>query len=291
LHRFGQWSVACEPSDGGRVSHLGWNGFELLTQPPVSFLPPRGNLGRYELRPVFAYDDCWPSVETCPFPQKDWQVPDHGELCWLPWEVTVAPDGLVARVESAALPVRFEREMHFSHDRLVWRFKISNLGDIELPCQHVMHPLLPLSAIRALELPEFEAAWDSRTGNIRPERTPDALAAFLLGQSPGTATMVFLQRVRTGRCALVRRDGLRLEVHYPADMFPSLGVWWNNRGYPDEDGCRRDECAFEPVPGPTSMLTQAWQEGTCLRLGAGQDLSWECKWYVQSSATARSTCH
>lgn len=279
--RFGQWSVACQPADGGRVSHIAWDGHELLTPPPASFMPPKGDFGRYELRPVYGYDDCWPTVASCQFPQSALQVPDHGEICWLPWKMRIASDSLLVCVDSIAFPVRFEREMRFFFDRLVWRFMITNRSSIELPCQHVMHPLFPLSAIRTLELPEFEVAWDSHSGCFLPERTPAALAARLLGQSPGTATMTYLQKISAGRCAFVRQDDLRLEVRYPADLFSTLGIWWNNRGYPDEDGRQRDECAFEPVSGPTGLLTQAWEEGSCLRLGAGQTLSWECEWLVQ----------
>src|SRR5690625_5632388 len=61
-------------------------------------------------------------------------------------------------------------------------------------------------------------------------------------------------------------SGLAVTMRFPLNHFPTLGIWWNNLAYPDEDGCRRDECAFEPVPGTTSHLGNSWSDRSCLVL-------------------------
>ena len=288
-HEFGPWKVACRADDGGRISRLAWRGTELLTAAPVRFTPPHADYGRYELRPVYAYDDCWPSVAACRYPGTSGSVPDHGELCWLPWQFTHTATTLVCRVDSAALPVSFARTLDFRADRVTWRFRIENHGDTPLPCLHVMHPLLPLTAMRALELPAFTSAVDATRACVRPETSEAAIAAFLLDRPRGTATMLFLQGVREGRCAFVRHDGLRLDMQFPADRFPTLGIWWNHLGYPDEDGCRRDECAFEPVSAQNSNLADATQSGAGIRLEPGERFEWECEWRVSPATPIR--CH
>ena len=75
-------------------------------------------------------------------------------------------------------------------------------------------------------------------------------------------------------------NGMQLKMTYPKNYFSSIGIWWNNSGYPDEDGCRRNECAFEPIPGSTSMLTDAYQDGTCMFVAPGQQLNWQIKWNI-----------
>ena len=73
-------------------------------------------------------------------------------------------------------------------------------------------------------------------------------------------------------------SGLRLVVNYPHRLFPSLGIWWNRGGYPGEEGCRRTECAFEPMPGTWSSLARSAADGHCLTAPARGSLSWEIVW-------------
>ncbi|MBU0640301.1 MAG: hypothetical protein KKB50_15655 [Planctomycetes bacterium] len=63
-------------------------------------------------------------------------------------------------------------------------------------------------------------------------------------------------------------------------MFGTLGIWWNNAGYPDEDGCQRIECAFEPIPGPTSSLAEAYPGKGHLSVPPQGRLAWEITWNI-----------
>jgi hypothetical protein len=74
------------------------------------------------------------------------------------------------------------------------------------------------------------------------------------------------------------RAGLKLRVTYAPDLFPTLAIWWNNGGYPNEAGLRRCECAFEPAPGKTTRLS----DGTTLAVEPGQSRSWQVVWEVTS---------
>jgi hypothetical protein len=254
LHRFGPWEIAGDLADGARIGRLRYAGVDLLTAAPADFRPPAGNYGRYETRPVYGYDDCFPTVDAC----GPW--PDHGELCWLPWTGSVA-DGAVA---SQLAPLRFTRRLEFEPDRLRWHFRVRNDGTSPYPVQHVMHPLMPPEAIEAIELPAGEA-YD-----------PAAVAAELAALPAGSARMLFLQNVSEGAVRLGFRGGPRLTMRFPLDLFPTLGIWWNRRGYPAEPGRQRSECAFEPVPGGDSTLAH----GTTLTVPAGGELSWYIDWEI-----------
>jgi hypothetical protein len=254
LQRFGPWEIAGVVADGARIACLRYDGCDLLTGPPAVFRPPAADYGRYETRPVYGYDDCFPTVDAC----GPW--PDHGELCWLPWTGS-AVDGTAA---SQIAPLRFNRQLEFAPDRLRWHFRVHNAGVTPYPVQHVMHPLMPPEAITTVELPageDYEAA---------------AVAAELAALPDGVARMLFLQNLRDGAVGLRFRGGLRLTLRFPLNLFPTLGIWWNRRGYPAEPGLPRSECAFEPVPGRDSTLAH----GTTMIVPAGGELSWRIDWEI-----------
>lgn len=278
---FGPWRVVFDPADGARINSLIYEETELLTTKPDEFKAPEQDYGEYELRPVYGYDDCFPSVNVCPYPDTDWQVPDHGEVCWLAWEVARQKDRLIFSTESEILPLGFIREMRFSRNELIWTFTVTNTGNQILPFQHVMHPLMPLSDIRDMELPEFGLALDEIAGKDTGLQTAEAVKTFLLSRPSGTTNMLFLQDVKKGAMSWTYKSGLRIEAEFPVRQFPAIGIWWNNNAYPDEDGCRRNECAFEPVPGMTSTLTDAISTGHNLNVEAGQSIEWQIKWRMK----------
>lgn len=279
LQRFGRWEVDCDPENGGRLRQLRHDGLDLLTAEPEIFEPPSADYGLYETRPVFGYDDCFPSVDPCWFPQGDWEVPDHGELCWLKWNVETEANGLVLWVESERMPLTFWRTLHFGKGELTWSFEIASQSDVDLGVMHVMHALMPISEITKIELPEFVELYDEVTEDVLDVRHAD-LPRLLLNEEDGTARMLLCRGLREGRLALSLKAGKRLTMEFPVDLFPTLGIWWNRKGFPDETRCRREECAFEPVPGSTSCLEDAYHDGSCLVVPAGKSLEWSVRWRI-----------
>lgn len=275
----GNWTMEFIPGDGARISSLRYNGHELFTSAPEDFSPPSTDYGSYETRPVYGYDDCFPTVDPCRFPGKDWDIPDHGELCLLSWKAEAKDNRVLFCVESEKLPISFKRIMTFINNRLEWDFEVNNNGKEELPVLHVMHPLMPLSKVRALSFPGFRAAFDDMNTKELNLSSSSEMEEFLLEKPEGTFEMLFLSGADKGSFSVGFESGLKLEVTYPVDLFPSIGVWWNNSGYPDEDGIRRDECAFEPSPGNTGSLKKLHEKGGMhLTVKPGQKLLWKIVW-------------
>ncbi len=277
------WQVIYSAKDGGRLDRLSFDGFDLLTTEPEKFKPPTNDYGKYEERPVYGYDDCFPSVEPCRFPGMDWDVPDHGEVCYLPFQVAEIADKLTFNVKSRMLPVELKRELRFNEDTLIWDFEVSNKGVNTIPFQHVIHPLMPLSPVVNLDLPHFQTVFDAIAGKKLKLENANDVEKYLLDQKQGTANMLFLQNIQDDHLSLGFVNGMQLEMTYPRNHFSSIGIWWNNSGYPDEDGCRRNECAFEPIPGLTSTLTDAYKNGTCMIVAPGQKLNWQITWKISKS--------
>ena len=266
--------------DGARLNRLCFDGYDLLTPEPKSFHPPATDYGRYETRPVYGYDDCFPTVDACRFPGTDWDVPDHGELCWSGWHASGTRQRLAFSVQSTVLPLLFTREMLFTESTIRWTFKAVNQGDWTIPFQHVMHPLMKLGEVTDIELPACDAIYNETTRQMMTLKSPRNIKKYLLEQPKGSTAMLFLQNVKSGIMSQTFRGGMHLTVIFPEKLFSTLGIWWNNSGYPDEEGCRRTECAFEPVPGLTSNLAEAYKSKSCLAVAPGRTLSWHIEWAI-----------
>ncbi|HQT90691.1 MAG TPA: hypothetical protein PL001_01530 [Candidatus Kryptobacter bacterium] len=284
----GPWHVEYRLNDGGRLSRLSYRGYDLLTTAPSEFRPPASEHGRFEDRPVYGYDDCFPSVVACLYPGLQIRIPDHGEVCWLAWELSEEPDSLTFFVRSKLFPVVFKRRMLFTDSSIIWTFEVLNEGKDVLPFQHSMHPLVRVDELESVELPEFESVFDWNKNQVLSPMTPGNLADFLLDRPEGAVEMLFVRDVKTGEMSWTYRSGLSLMMKFPAEYFQAIGIWWDNGGYPDEDGIRRSECAFEPTPGRSSLLTQAYADGNCLAVGPGAKFKWQVTWEVKRDLKERT---
>ncbi len=277
--KYGPWLIKYMAEDGGRIDKLSYKNYDLLTIEPNEFKPPTKDYGEYETRPVYGYDDCFPSVESSQFPDMEWIVPDHGEICWLAWQVDKKPDSLIFLVNSKKLPITFKREMKFSENAIIWNFHIINHSNKTIPFQHVIHPLMPLDEIVDFSLPNFKTLFDSIANKeIFELGTPEAVKEYLFKQKVGKTNMFFLQEIEGNELILTFKNNLQLKMIYPLEHFSSIGIWWNNLAYPDEDGCRRNECAFEPIPGPTSSIKESYEANKCLFVLPQKMFSWQLIW-------------
>ncbi|MBK8884771.1 MAG: hypothetical protein IPN67_21185 [Bacteroidales bacterium] len=142
-----------------------------------------------------------------------------------------------------------------------------------------MHALLPLDEIAGLVIPECKTIFDEiklmEAGLKSSEDVGERLMAF----QPGSFSMLLLKDITDGFVKLKFRNGLTLEIIFDKKLFPTLGIWWNNGGYP-EGGAVRTECAFEPIPGTSSDLSKSFNDGVYLSVEPGKQMVWEISWIV-----------
>lgn len=277
---FGKWYVECIPNDGGRISSLRYDDHDLLTPPPPIFRPPVKDYGEYETRPVYGYDDCFPSVSSCKHPVLDYYIRDHGDLCWRSWQAGIGDNKLICSAEYDKTEVRFIRTLEFKDNMLIWKFDITNLSKKHFDFLHVVHPLIPLNDIARIEMPDFKNIKGITNSGEIEFYDSGALNTYLLNIHSGDFDMLFLQNIQKGNIILNLKNGIRLQMEYPANIFPTLGIWWNNSGYPAEKGIERCECAFEPVPGIDSDLGSSFDKGVFLTVVPGKTFSWEFLWRI-----------
>jgi hypothetical protein len=276
----GKWFVQCIPEEGARLSALQYEGIDLLTGSPSDFRPPQMDYGEYETRPVYGYDDCFPTVDPCMYPNSGLVCRDHGNIYRMKWDVVHESNRLACRVDCHTPKVVFKRTLDFREDTLKWKFEVINPTDSEFAFLHIMHALMPLQDIQSIMLPGFYQVIDERTSMHLNFREADNVASYLQNMQPGAFAMLLVKGVKRGDIRLDLTTGLTLKISFSKNLFPTLGIWWNNSGYPDEDGRQRTECAFEPIPGSSSNLGQAFTDGTYLKVTPRGNLKWEINWHI-----------
>ena len=278
----GNWFVEALPDDGARLSQLKFKEYNLLTLEPDTFIPPEKDYGGYELRPVYGYDDCFPSVEPCFHPTVGFYIRDHGDICWLKWKVETLDNKLICSTVYDLVKVKFQRTLDFNEDSLIWSFDLSNRSDKNLEFIHVVHPLMPLAEVTEVIVPRFDKVFEAVSSSHLKSDSPGKLNEHLNSIKQGQFEMLFLENVREGFIKLKFRNGMRLQMIYDQKLFPTMGIWWNNHGYPDEKGVERCECAFEPVPGINSNLEETFKAGRYLNIAPGKTFSWSLEWKIDS---------
>ena len=278
---YGSWEVECLPEDGARISSLKYKGYELLTTAPSSFTSPREDYGEFETRPVYGYDDCFPSCDECIYPELDFKCRDHGQLCWENWDVTQTNNGILCSIEIKEPSVRFTRSLKFTDDSVVWNFEVSNRTTKPLPFLHIMHPLMRLKEIINMELPGFVSIVDENKNVNLPLTSPSGVNIYLKLIKQGDFRMLLMEEIKEGRACITFKNGMILEIGFDPELFPTFGIWWNNSAYPNEDGIRRNECAFEPIPGTSSNLATSFNDGSFLMVEPEKTFDWKVKWEVR----------
>jgi len=279
---FDSWHVEYIPEDGARIAVLRYAENDLLTSRPVSFRSPDRFYGEYETRPVYGYDDCFPTVDPCLFPEDKFECRDHGELCWKKWHTEIKENCLICSVDCDHPAVNFKRIMRFEGDRLIWRFEVTTLSDKKYAFLHIMHALLSPEDILQVEIPECRQIFDEINYKEPGLKGSAALGEQLPALLPGSFSMLLLRDIAAGSVKVTFINGSRLEIGFDRKQFPTLGIWWNNGGYP-EGGQVRTECAFEPIPGTCSDLSKSFQEGVFLSVEPGKPMIWEVTWTIGKS--------
>jgi hypothetical protein len=274
---FGNWHIEYIPDDGARISTLNYAGQDLLTSLPPSFKAPERFYGEFETRPVYGYDDCFPTVDPCIYPGVGSDCRDHGKLCWQGWQSNKEDNGLVFTTDCLKPDVNFKRILTFEENRLIWRFEVLSLSGERSVFLHVMHALMPLNNIAGLNFPGCAKIIDEIRSEETGLKSSAELGEYLLAFHPGSFVMLLLKEISEGSVGVKFKNGLDLTIGFDNRMFPTLGIWWNNRGYPEGGGLRA-ECAFEPIPGTCSDLSKSFTDGVYLSVEPGKQLAWEITW-------------
>jgi len=275
--------VECDSDDGGRLASIAWNGRELLTRPHLPggvFSAPSAEFGEYESRPVFGYDDCWPSLQCSPWDGLGCTIRDHGELCWRKWNLRENNGFLSGFVSDDGQGWVFQRDISARDNLLRFEFGCLNTGTSPLPMHWTGHVLVPPAAIDELHLPDFRAIrqdypWESDLDL----RTPEEVWSHLRGLPEGSATFVILSGLRSRELRIYLAE---MDWHWTLVGLenPALGLWYNRRGFPQPEALARDEFGIEWMTENVCSLEDAIRVGKAVILEPGEALKWRMEWRI-----------
>ena len=145
------FSLVVVPELGGKITSLvnKTTGREFLSRTNIPYRS-RTYGDRFENYERDGADECFPTVEACPYPVFPWEgalVPDHGEVWTLPWQYEVKQERLQMWVRSVRLPYVFKRDIRFEtlargkKPYIRFSYTVENESPFDMPFVYAFHPL------------------------------------------------------------------------------------------------------------------------------------------------------
>jgi hypothetical protein len=241
-------------------------------------------------------DECLPSVAACEIrsPQFDSahprlkrqghrEIPDHGEVWGMPWQIN---EGSMEQGEvglSVSLPISpldFSRDILLNKNIVELRYRLRNRSDEPQHYLWAFHPLLRMEDGDRIELPAGindlfveTTSWPNiqRGDRWRWPRplTEIDLSRMDLGPSPAYAKC-FIDTVSAGRFSIVNANRVeRITFAFDSPGITTVGLWLTRGGW---NGYHH--VAIEPTNAAADSLEQAICENLCQAIPAGGCVEW-----------------
>jgi galactose mutarotase-like enzyme len=295
----GRLRVILLPAYGGKMASLvdKKTGREFLVQAPDDRYKKLDYAGNYVDAECSGFDDMFPTIDTWEYEKHPWRgavMPDHGEVCGLPWKYEAEGEGLHCWVYGVRFPYRLDKWLQFETDEtLTIRYRVLNLSPFDLDyiwAAHMMinaepdaRILLPyddgagavcvFSHDNAFASPGMAVNWPKTT--TAAGEIVDISRARKLGNN--TYKYYFNDPMPDGSCAYAYSDGTALCVDVSKEV-PYLGVWINEgafKGY--------NNIALEPCSGTFDDPGKAVAHCQNSVLPSNGTCEWQLRLYVEGN--------
>lgn len=292
----GRLRVVMLPEYGGKMASLvdKATGREFLVQAQGSEYKKLQYAGNYVAAECSGFDDMFPTIDTWAYDKYPWQgveMPDHGEVCGLPWAYEAAGEELHCWVYGVRFPYRLDKWLQFeADDTLAIRYKVQNLSPFDLDCiwaAHVMINAEPGARIslpypdgagavcvfsqdKAFAVPGMAMNWP-KTNTVS-----QGVADISRTREDGgnTYKFYFNEPMHQGWCEYAYPDGTALRLGV-SEQVKYLGVWINEgafKGY--------NNIAFEPCTGTFDHPGAAIAHGQNSVLSGNGSYEWQLKFQI-----------
>ncbi|QFT89484.1 hypothetical protein FIU87_12565 [Bacillus sp. THAF10] len=234
------------------------------------------------------FDDVFPSIDRCLCPESGKEVPDHGEVWALPWEMETKNEILSLKVKSPVFPYILCKDIRLKSNGLHFHYRVINL-DNERPFYYIWTPhallhcststeFLTESHMKTIMSVEHGSEHLGEWGTIHSyPLTTSIKTGDLLDLSKVEAVEAgncekyyFLEKAKSGKCGVKdMATGAFLMYEYPPEKIPYLAVWKTQGGY------RGDyNIALEPCTGVYDNLYVAHAIKKASSVEPGRESSW-----------------
>ena len=269
--------IALVPELGAKIISLVncQTGREWMWQPVGGLKLFRNHLGDdFAASTMVGWDECFPTIAPCL--HRGRELPDHGEVWSVPWQVDRAAwqlGKLKTSVSLAVSPFDFERTIELCGNIIRLHYRLVNRSNEPEEFLWAMHPLVPVFPGDALEL-------TSETCQLLGDQ-PWLRSLDLVGSQPA-CVKTYAGPLREGRAAIVNvESGDRMIFSWDTQLNNTLGVWLTRGGWNGHH-----HLALEPSNGCPDALAAASAARRCGTISAHGKVSWKVAIQIYSSKSA-----
>jgi galactose mutarotase-like enzyme len=202
-----------------------------------------------------AFDDMFPTCDKYRCNQFPWQgaeLPDHGEVCGLPWQYEAGAESVHMWVYSPRFGYKLEKWIRTEAGKLVIDYRATNNTRFEFDFLYGAHCMIAAEEGAVIET-EFGAGSEAALIFDNTGKRGRYCGPFVWNADSGVTPdrndksnykIFFDAPAKEGWCSYTYKDGSRLRFCYSPDKLPYLGIWFN---WGDLKGMYN--FAFEPCSG------------------------------------------
>ena len=238
-------------------------------------------LGRYEI-PVYGdafekydtsgMDEMLPTIDLCKYPVgefKSVELPDHGDLWSVPWEVSIVRDKIIGNISLKSLPLKFEKALSFENmNTIKMDYKIKNCSNESIYYLWALHGLNVFNDntqfIFSEEMKDvLNVANDQDLSLIDLPRLNNY-------EDKKEHKYYFTNEIKNGSVGLDYKDEkIKYMIYFDPNINPYLGIWITKGGFKGEYNC-----ALEPSNGFYDNLSDAYYNNKVPFLGPLEEREW-----------------
>lgn len=281
--------VVIDPHQGGKIRsfYSRRTGIEYLYQDPRSSFTPGSGYGSHD---ISGFDECFPTVHPCTYPDGPRQgldLGDHGLLWQQPWESEICDGQVTMRCTVPRLRCDFKRTCQIDSGAvLTLDYQITNHDQQPLKFIYSAHPLLAAGRdthfVLSDDVNDVYVYYVANATGIPqnswitwpPSQEENFLAPYSTNRH--SCLKAYSRPLGTGRAAVRHADhGERLQFDFDPAELPHLGILISQGFDEDPAGDFAGELilALEPTTGIGDDLLTCEQTGTTAQLAPHQTKS------------------
>jgi len=236
--------------------------------------------GKYTDAECSGFDDMFPTIDEWTYLNHPWKgavMPDHGEVCGLPWNSEIVESGscLHGWVYGVRFPYRLDKWIRLSSgSELTIKYEATNLSPFDMDFIWAGHIMIAAEPGAQIVLPYNDGAvgicvfsanenfakpgdilhwpvhWSANSEMVDISRTQ------IFSTNGNTYKYYFKEKMPQGRCGYAYTDGTTLIINTSKETVPYLGIWINEgafKGY--------QNIALEPCTGTFDNPCHAIEHG------------------------------
>jgi hypothetical protein len=262
------------PERGAKIvslCHLPTQTDWLWLNPYLQWQTPESPERHAELHDVGGWDECFPTVTASTIDGVSW--PEHGDLWWRRWTAELRGNELWMGVEANGY--RFSRIVSATPTGFRFEYTVTNRTEEPFPYLWSARPLVCLDPPITIEIigrPTIRLGNDSRLGKSGEQyRWPVVRGrSFTEVGKPSSMSVKLLVYVERGEITLHHRYSRPLQIRWPLEQLPLLGLWCNESGWSGADVPPYCTLGVEPrngAPDDLAMALEQWGSGRVLPPG------------------------